>query len=83
MRCQGRRRFLKTGTAIERHRRSAKAEGSSRGESTRGGHTPCRKGGWGVSPEKNFEFNMSVEAILMHFEAIFVYKIRLIVRHFM
>ena len=28
---QGRRRFLKSGTAIERHRRSARAEGPSRG----------------------------------------------------
>ena len=49
---QGRRRFLKTGKAIERHRRSARAEGSSGVEGTRGGHTPCRKGVRGSSPRK-------------------------------
>ena len=53
-----------------------------RGESTRGGHTPSRKGGSGDHPEKFFEFNMSVEAILMHFETIFACKIRLIVQAF-
>ena len=42
------------------------------------GHTPSRKGG----SEKIFEFNMSVEAILIHFETIFACKIRLIVRAF-
>ena len=44
LKTQGRRRFLKSGTAIERHRRSARAEGSSGGEHERG-HTPSRKGG--------------------------------------
>ena len=39
-------------------------------------------GGWGISPEKFFEFNMSVEAILMHYETIFACKIRLIVQEF-
>ena len=33
---QGRRRFKKSGTAIERHRRSARAEGSSGREHERG-----------------------------------------------
>ena len=36
---QGRRRFLKSGTAIERHRRFARAEGTRRGEPS------SRKGG--------------------------------------
>ena len=36
----------------------------------------------GISPEKIFEFNMSVEAILMHFGTIFACKIRLIVQAF-
>ena len=35
---QGRRRFLKSGTAIERRRRSARAEGSSGGEHERGSY---------------------------------------------
>ena len=53
------------------------------GESTRGGHTPSRKGGLGGSPPNNFvEFNMYVEAILMHFETIFACKIRPIVQTF-
>ena len=43
---QGRHHFLKSGTAIERHRHSARAEGSRGGESTRGGHTPSLKGGF-------------------------------------
>ena len=33
---QGRRRFLKSGTAIERLRRSARAEGSSQGRAREG-----------------------------------------------
>ena len=37
--------FLKSGSAIERHRRSARAEGSSGGRAREGGHTPSRKGG--------------------------------------
>ena len=74
---QGRRRFLKSSTAIERHRRSARAEGSRGG----GEHNipPLLRGVWGISIEKFFEFNMSVEAILMHFETIFACKIQLIV----
>ena len=78
---QGRRRFLESGTAIERQRRSARAGGGERegGEHERG-HTPSRKGGRGISPEKIFKFNMSVEAILMHFETIFACEIRLIVQ---
>ena len=47
------------------------------------GHTPFRKeSSAGASPEKFFEFNMSVEAILMHFETIFACKIRLFVQAF-
>ena len=80
---QGHRRILKSGTAIEHHRHSARTEGSKGGESTRGGQTPSRKGVRVISPEKFFEFNMSVEAILMHFETIFACKIRLLYRHFM
>ena len=34
---QGRRRFLKSGTAIERHRRSSRAEGPSGGRARGGG----------------------------------------------
>ena len=43
----------------------------------RGGNTPSCKG-----VRKIFEFNMSVEAILMHFETTFAFKIRLIVQAF-
>ena len=58
MKCQGRRRVLKSGTAIERRRCSSpSAEGTSGGEHERGGV-------WGISPEKIFKFKMSVEAIL-------------------
>ena len=52
------------------------------GESTRGGHTPSLKGVLGISPEKIFELNMFVKAILMHFETILACKIRLIVQAF-
>ena len=53
------------------------------GEHERGSY-PSRKGVRGNSPEIFFEFNMSVEAIPMHFEITFAFKIRLIVhRHFM
>ena len=38
--CQGRRRFLKSGTAIERHMRSARAEGPSRGRAREGDFPP-------------------------------------------
>ena len=63
---------LKTGTAIERHRRSARAEVSSLGRAREGGiergSYPLSYGGVrGISPEKIFEFNMSVEAILFAF----------------
>ena len=47
------------------------------GESTRGGYTPSRKGVRGTTPEKIFKFKISVEAILMHFEAIFAFETRL------
>ena len=69
---------MKSGTAIE-------PIGVPRGSKARvGGEHESRKGGgvWGVSPEKIFELNMSVEAILMHFETIFACKIRLIVQAF-
>ena len=79
---QGRRRFLKSGTAIECHRRSARAEGSSRRRAREGIIPNLVRGIRGISPEKISEFNMSVEAILMHFETIFAYKIRLIVQEF-
>ena len=77
---QGRRRFLKSGTAIERQRRSPGAE---RGRAREGVIPPLVRGVRGISPEKFFELNMPVEAILMHFETIFACEIRLIVRHFM
>ena len=82
---QGRRRVLKSGTAIERHRRSARAEGSSGrgGGSTRGGYTPSRKGASGDLPRVFFlKINMSVAAILIHFNTIYAGKIRLIVQAF-
>ena len=70
--------------------RSARAKGSSGGgggggggrEHERGSYTPLVRGVRGISLEKIFEFNMSVEAILMHFETIFACKIRLIVQAF-
>ena len=69
---QGRRRFSKSGTAIEPLRRSARAEGPSRGRAREGEFPPSRKGGSGDLPrEKIFKFKMSVEAILMHFEIMF------------
>ena len=79
---QGRRCFLKSGTAIERHRRSASSEGSSGGRAREGVIPPLVRGVRGISPEKFFEFNMSVEAILMHFDTIFAWEIRLIVQAF-
>ena len=51
---QGRRRFLKSGTAIERHRRSARVEGTSRGIAREGDFSPFRKGGSGDLPRENF-----------------------------
>ena len=42
---QGRRRFSKSGTTIERLRRSARAEGPSRGRAREREFTPSRKGG--------------------------------------
>ena len=76
---QGRRWFLKSGTAIEWHRGSAKAEGS-RGGAQGWVIPPFVRGARGISPEQIFEFYMSVEVILMHFETIFACKIRLIVQ---
>ena len=69
--------FLKSGTAIESHRRSARTEGPSRGISL-----PLVRGVRGISPEKIFKFKMSVEAILMHFETMFPCEIQLIVQAF-
>ena len=69
--------------AIERRRRSARAEGSSGGRAREGVISPLVRGVRGISPEKFFELNMSVEAILMHFETIFACKIRLIVQAFL
>ena len=51
---QGRRRVLKSGTAIERHRRSARAEGTSRGRAREGDFSPSRKGGSGDLPREIF-----------------------------
>ena len=51
---QGRRRFLKSGTAIERRRRSAKAKGPSRGRAREGNYPPCRKRGSGDLPREIF-----------------------------
>ena len=79
---QGRRRLLKSGTAVERHRCSARAECSSGGEYERGSHPLSEAGFGGFPPRIFFEFNMSLEAILMHFETIFACKIRLIVQEF-
>ena len=81
---QGRRRVLKSGTAFERHRRSPRAVGTSRGSAREGlsPPPPLVRGVWGVSPEKKFKFKMSVEAILMHFETMFACEIRLIVQAF-
>ena len=79
---QGRRRFLKSGTAIERHRRFARAEGTRRGSTRWGMNPPLVRGVRGISPEKFFKFKMSVESILMHFESMFTCEIRLIVQAF-
>ena len=79
---QGRRRFLKSGTAIECRRRSARAEGSCGGRAREGVIPPLVRGVRGISPENFFDYNMSVEAILMHFETIFACEIRLIVQAF-
>ena len=51
---QGRRRFLKSGTAIERHRRSARAKGPSRGRAREGDYPPSGKGGSGDLPREIF-----------------------------
>ena len=61
--------------------RPLNAIGVPRGPKARAGGELVR-GVRGISPEKFFEFNMSVEAILMHFETIFACKIRLIVQAF-
>ena len=58
-------------------------EARAGGEHERGvSPPPLLKGVRGVSPEKNFKFMMSVEAILMHFETMFACEIRLIVQAF-
>ena len=53
--CQGRRRFLKSGSTIERHRRSTRAEGPSRARAREGELPPSRKGGSGDLPRENFK----------------------------
>ena len=54
-------------------------QGHEWGRAREGGEPPLvRGGGRGISPEKTFKFKMSVEAILMHFEAIFACETRLI-----
>ena len=80
---QGRRRFLKSGTAIEHHRLTARAEGSSGGEHERAREEVMPlsrlRGVRGISPENFLNLGASVGAIVMHFETIFACKIRLIV----
>ena len=51
---QGRRRILKSGTAIERHKSSARAEGSSGGRAREGFIPPLVRGVGGNSPENFF-----------------------------
>ena len=46
---QGRRRLFESGTAIERGRRSPRAEGTSGGQHGRG-YVPLSLGGFGGSP---------------------------------
>ena len=75
---QGRRRVLKSGTAIERLWPSA--EGTSGGEHERG-FPPLVRGIRGETLEKVFKFKLYVEAILMHFEAILLLKLDLLDRH--
>ena len=57
-RFQGRRRFLKSGAAIEPHRRSARAEGSSAGgggeRESKSGVIPPLVRGVGGLPRENF-----------------------------
>ena len=79
---QGRRRFLKSGTAIERRRRSARAKSPSRGREREGDYPLFVRGVRGTSPEKFFILKMSVEAILIHFETMFACEIWLIVHAF-
>ena len=64
---QGRRRVLKSGTAIERRKRLRGPKARVGGEHERGTFPPLVRGVRGISPEKFFKFKMSVEAILMHF----------------
>ena len=53
------------------------------GECTRGGRFPLLvRGVRGISPERNFKFKLSVEAILRHFETMFACEIRLFVQAF-
>ena len=70
---QGRRRFLKSGTAIGVHR----VPKAGLGESTRGGLTPSRKGGLGDLPRENFQIQ---DVCRSDSEAIFACEIRLIVQ---
>ena len=63
--------------------RGSKARAGGGGRAREGVISPLVRGVRGISPENFFEFNMSVEAVLMHFETIqFACKIRLIVRAF-
>ena len=75
---QGRRRVLKSGTAIPR---GPKARAG--GEHERGNFPATAKGLRGISPEKIFKFKMSVEAILMHFRPCLLVRFGLLYRHFM
>ena len=51
---QSRRRFLKSGTAIERHRRSVRAEGSSGGRAREGVKPPLVRRVRGIPPPEIF-----------------------------
>ena len=60
---QARRHVVKSGPAEVR----VSAEGTSEGESTRGGIPPLVRGVRGISPEKFFDLWLPLCAFLMHF----------------
>ena len=89
----GQRRLLQSGAAMKRHRNFLIVESTRRGGLSRrhkegwslskaqGGDWSLLIGeGFGGSPKKIFKFKMSVEAILMNFEAIFSCENKLILQ---
>ena len=64
---QARRHIVKSGPAEVR----ASAEGTSEGESTRGGIPPLVRGVRGISPDKIFDLWLPICAFLMHFGSVF------------